>query len=773
LQGPKILAHSAVITTHWLALRCRPNNNKDSHREHHYVMSSMSTLGAIRLALTLLVLLTPWLSGCTEQAWNNPHPQAESGQNILYSNFAERPKHLDPARSYSSDESRFIDQIYEPPLDYHYLKRPYELIPNTLTAMPDIRYSDANGNEVAADSPAVAFSTYHFAIKPGIVYQPHPAFARNEQGEPVYRFNSADEAQAFSTIADFTHTGTQELRAEDYLYQIRRLADPKLLAPLRGLLSEYIVGMKEFSEQVTTAREQLEAEQGKGAWLDLRTIAFAGLEQQGPYEFSIRLRGKYPQFKYWLAFHFFAPIPVEVDIFYHQPGLAQRNISLDWYPVGTGPFMMTRNNPNEVIILERNPNFRADFYPSGGAEGDAEAGLLADAGKPLPLIDKAVYRLEKEAIPLWTKFMQGYYDRSGIGSDSFDQAVRISADGIGLSDDMTSRGVTLEKEVVLGTYYLGFNMLDPVVGDTGTAAERARKRKLRQAIAIAYDQYEMISIFANGRGEVAQGPIPPGIFGYQEGEAGINPYVFDWVNGKPQRKSLDAAKQLLAEAGYPGGRHARTGEPLVLNLDTTTGGSTAIQNWMIRQFRKLGIQLNIRGTDYNRFKEKMSAGNAQLFQWGWLADYPDAENFLFLLHGPNGQVKTGGSGVNSANYDNPEYNRLFDKMQLMEDSPERLQIIRRMLDIVQRDTPWASSWHPHSYVLNNQWVRNTKPHGISKSVLKYYAVDPDLRQQKQQQWNQPVLWPLVLVLVLVLIIVVPGVLAWRRRQQQRIAAARH
>src|SRR5690606_25011560 len=88
----------------------------------------------------------------------------------------------------------------------------------------------------------------------------------------------------------------------------------------------------------------------------------------------------------------------------------------------------------------------------------------------------------------------GYYDRSGIGSDSFDQAVRISADGIGLSDEMTSRGVRLEKEVVLGTYYLGFNMLDPVVGDNGTAAERARKRKLRQAIAIAYDQYEMISI---------------------------------------------------------------------------------------------------------------------------------------------------------------------------------------------------------------------------------------------------------------------------------------
>src|SRR5690606_18991552 len=108
LQGPEILAHSAVITTHWLALRCRPNNNKDSRREHRYVMTLRGTLG--RTGLLVILAVTAWLplSGCSDQAWNNPHPQAESGQNILYSNFAERPKHLDPARSYSSDESRFI-----------------------------------------------------------------------------------------------------------------------------------------------------------------------------------------------------------------------------------------------------------------------------------------------------------------------------------------------------------------------------------------------------------------------------------------------------------------------------------------------------------------------------------------------------------------------------------------------------------------------------------------------------------------------------------------
>ena len=134
--------------------------------------------------------------------------------------------------------------------------------------------------------------------------------------------------------------------------------------------SEYIDGMSEFSQAVVEARTRLEAEQGKEAWLDLRGIEFSGLEEQGRYEFSIRLKGKYPQFKYWLAFHFFAPLPVVVDQFYHQPGLADRNISLNWYPVGTGPFMLTKNDPNQVMILERNPNYHDDFYPTDGEEED-------------------------------------------------------------------------------------------------------------------------------------------------------------------------------------------------------------------------------------------------------------------------------------------------------------------------------------------------------------------------------------------------------------------
>jgi oligopeptide transport system substrate-binding protein len=743
----------------------------------------MFVINPIRMLTTSLMLLM-LLSGCREQAWNNPHPEHEGDSRVIYSSFSSRPKHLDPARSYSSDESRFIDQIYDPPLEYHYLKRPYELIPNTLTEMPRIEYSDAQGNPLPEQSAAVAFSTYVLTIKPGIQYQPHPAFAMDANGNPRYRFDSAADSAAYKSLDDFTETGTRELVANDYIYQIKRLADPRNLSPVRGLLAEFIVGMDEFADEVSEARKQ--RPKGK-KWLNLDDFHLEGVEEINDHQFSIRLKGKYPQFKYWLAYHFFAPVPELVDEFYHQPGLAERNISLDWHPVGSGPFMMTRNDPNEVIVLERNPNYREDLYPAEGEPEDADNGLLQAAGQRLPLLDKAVYRLEKESIPLWSKFLQGYYDRSGIAADSFDQAVSVGSQGIHLSDEMVALGIRMEIEVVPGTYYLAFNMLDPVVGaqrphdaprmnahdlkEHQKLAERARK--LRQAIAIAFDQEEAISIFSNGRGEVGMGPIPPGIFGYQTGKNGINSRVFDWQDdgnggGKAVLKPLEFARRLMAEAGYPEGRDATTGKPLVLNFETTSGGGNSNQIWMIKQFRKLGIELNIRSTDYNRFQEKIRTGNAQIFQWGWMADYPDAENFLFLLYGPNGQVATQGAGVNSANYSNPQYDRLFDRMKLMPDSPERMQVIRKMLDIYDQDLPWASVWHPHAYILNNPWVMNTKAHGISQSVLKYIGVDPEQRKRMRAQRNPPVVTPLLVSLLFVCLLLLGGYLAWRKRQQAKV-----
>ncbi len=180
------------------------------------------------------------------------------------------------------------------------------------------------------------------------------------------------------------------------------------------------------------------------------------------------------------------------------------------------------------------------------------------------------------------------------------------------------------------------------------------------------DYEEYISIFANGRGIAAQGPIPPDIFGNRSGKDGINPYVYDWVNGHPKRKSIEAAKKLLAEAGYPDGIDKENGKPLVLNFDVTAHGpdDKAHLDWYRKQFSKLNLQLVVRATDYNRFQDKIRKGNAQIFNWGWNADYPDPENFLFLLHGPQSHVKS--QGENSANYANPEYDRLYEKMKNME-----------------------------------------------------------------------------------------------------------
>ncbi|MES9963019.1 MAG: ABC transporter substrate-binding protein, partial [Candidatus Sedimenticola sp. 20ELBAFRAG] len=125
------------------------------------------------------------------------------------------------------------------------------------------------------------------------------------------------------------------------------------------------------------------------------------------------------------------------------------------------------------------------------------------------------------------------------------------------------------------------------------------------------------------------------------------PYVYEMSNGKSRRKSLDKARELMVKAGYPNGKDKQSGKPLILYYDTTASGpdDKARLNWFRKQFAKLGIQLVIRATDYNRFREKMRKGTAQIFMWGWNADYPDPENFLFLLYGPNGKLEHGGENA--------------------------------------------------------------------------------------------------------------------------------
>ncbi|UCC57416.1 MAG: ABC transporter substrate-binding protein [Gammaproteobacteria bacterium] len=682
----------------------------------------------------------------------------------MYSSFQERPNHLDPVQSYSSNEVRFTGQIYEPPLQYHYLKRPYELVPLTASSVPQPVYLGADGERLPDDSAPedVSYSVYDIRIQPGIYYQPHPAFAQDAEGMLRYHNLRENELDAIYTLGDFEFTGSRELVAADYVYQIKRLAHPHLHSPIFGLMSGYIAGLKEYADILKTVSKQQTATSGRREFLDLREYPLEGATVIDRYTYRIKLRGTYPQLLYWLAMPFFAPVPWEADRFYSQPGLQERNITLDWYPVGTGPYMLTVNNPNRQMVLVRNPNFHGETYPEEGEPGDAEAGLLADAGKNLPFVERVIYSLEKEDIPYWNKFLQGYYDTSGITSDSFDQAISIGSGGeVSLTDAMLAQGIELRTAVSTSIYYTGFNMLDPVVGGYSEQA-----RILRQAISVAIDTEEYISIFLNGRGIPAQNPIPPGIFGFLEGDAGINTYFYDMTDSGPQRKSIDFARQLLAEAGYPEGRDINTGKPLVLNFDTTATGpdDKARLNWLRKQFAKLNIQLVIRGTDYNRFQEKMLKGTAQIFQWGWNADYPDPENFLFLLHGEQGKVEH--NGENAANYKNPEYDRLFEQMKNMPNGPERQDIINRMMSIIQHDAPWIWGFHPKQFSLAHGWFLNTKPNLMANNALKYLRIDPEQRAMLQADWNRPVRWPLGVLLGMLLAIILPAWLGYRKRQRQ-------
>ncbi len=710
-----------------------------------------------RLSLLFLFLFA---GGCAEPPWNNPYPAEQDTASIIYDHFAERPKHLDPVRSYSSNEYLFIGQIYEPPLQYHFLKRPYELIPLTAAEMPTVTFLDAAGNVLPEDTSAekVAWSIYRITLQPGIKFQPHPAFARNEQGDFLYHNLTEEDLEDIRTLDDFEQTGTRELVADDYVYQIKRMAHPTTHSPIASLMAEYIVGMRELSAELR--KQSTPADKH---YIDLRNFSMQGVRVIDRYTYEIKLRGKYPQFIYWLSMSFFAPMPWEADRFYSQPGMEEKNITLDWYPVGTGPFMLTENNPNLRMVLERNPNFHGERYPSEGEPEDEEKGFLVDAGKSLPFVEKAIYSLEKESIPAWNKFLQGYYDTSGITSDSFDQAVQLGAQGdVQLTEEMQRKGMKLLTAVTTSTYYMGFNMLDDVIGGYSD-----RAKYLRQAISIAVDYEEYISIFANGRGLPAQGPIPPGIFGSKEGKAGINPVVYEWdeARNKPRRKSIEVARELMIKAGYPGGRDEKTGKQLILYFDTTGGGpgSKALLDWLSKQFRKLGIQLVIRSTDYNRFQEKMLKGTAQIFQWGWNADYPDPENFLFLLYGPNGKVEH--KGENAANYNNPEFNALFEKMKNMDNGLQRQAVIDKMIAIAREDAPWLWGWHPVAFSLHHKWYSNAKPNLMANNTLKYKRVDPVMRSAKRKAWNQPVLWPLKWVVLLFLLFMIPAVLIWWRKER--------
>jgi oligopeptide transport system substrate-binding protein len=653
--------------------------------------------------------------GCT----NNPYPDADRDQKVLYSSFHEAPKTLDPAVAYSTAEHVVTGNVFDTLLEYHYLERPYRLIPGLAEAVPEPQ-PGADGRQV-----------YRFRIRPDVRFHDDPCFALDGKGRT-----------------------TRAVTAADFAFALARIADPAVNSPVISSFAP-VEGFAAFGKRLVEMRKSEPAfaslpvqEQYK------RAGGIAGVVARSERDLDIVLAEPNAQILYWFAMPFTTPVAWEAVAYYN--GREGREHFAD-HPVGTGPYRLAHYEKQFRFTLERNRGWYGAseanreapgaVFPSSIDKEDIAEGRIdpAYAGRRMPFVDRVVFYREREDIPRFNKFLQGYYDDGGIIKESFDAVVQ----GDRLSPSMAARGMRLDKEVEPTIFYVGFNMEDPVLGTP--AGEKGRK--LRQAMSTAIDSKRYLELFLNGRGVPAQAPVPPEIFGYDESYK--NPF---------RRYDVARARHLLAEAGYRNGIDPKTGQRLRLSFDTsaTTAAASLQFQFLADAWRAIGLDIEVNATTYNQFQDKVRRGAYQIFIWGWQADFPDPENFLFLLECGSARSKSG--GPNTANFCDPEFDRLYRDMKDTPNNEVRAGLIKRMLAILERERPWIELYHREDYVLSHAWLVNAKTMGLSYPAFKYKDVKPELRAGLQTAWNTPVRWPIYLVLLLVVAVTVPAVRTYYRER---------
>ena len=531
---------------------------------------------------------------------------------------------FDPARAGDAASAAAYARLYEGLLQYDPDARPYRLIPGLAESLPEV---SADGLE------------YVFRLRADVRFQDDPCFAA-------------------------TGGVGRQVVAEDFVYSIKRVADPFTASSGWWAFDDRLEDLDEFRAAAAAA--------GRADY----DRPVAGLRADDARTLRLRLKRPYPQLPWVMAMHYAYAVPREAVEAYGE--------EFGRHPVGTGPYRLAAWRPNYRMEFVRNPSWAA----AGRAE--------AEEGRPA--IARLVAYVVHDPTTQWLLFLQGRLDLIGVGRDQWDAVFDETG---ALRETLRRRGIEAERLDTLEIQYIGFNMDDPILGPN---------RALRQALSWAFDG-EAWARFHGGRVRRPSSPLPEDI----AGDPGAPPCAIGF--------DLDRARALLREAGYPEGRDPRTRRRLQLTLEVADADRPEIRQsteLFIQFMDRLGVVVRPSYNNRPTFFQKLARRQAQMFRLSWVADYPDAQNFLQLFYGPNASP-----GPNRANYANPDYDRLYERMREMPDGPERTALCARLVAIVVEDAPWLLVGRPSEVVLRHARLEGYRPHAFPYGMEKYWRLGDD------------------------------------------------
>jgi len=595
------------------------------------------------------------------------------GKIVEYTTYSSKVNSIDPATCGDTMSAAIQGGFYEGLYTYHYLKRPVEVIPELAESMP----------EISPDG-----LTYTVKIKKGIRYSRNPCFGRESGGKHKYK--------------------TRTVTADDLVLAYKRVGDFHVNTRLSlAFVRDRILGLAEYRRKTRNyapgdfSRYEKENLPGVVA-LDEHTVQF-------------KLNRRFPQLLYVLAMQCYAPIPREL-ISYHLATQDDKKGGREPIPikqrateirtpeevVGTGAYVLTKWVRGSKIIMERNPDFHDTFYPSEGAPGDRELGLLEDAGKKLPFVDvknlmcMAVAELNAD----WKLFCDKQRDYAWIPARVFETVISPSNE---LLDTWRKQGVRLLKNPYPAIYWIAFNMEDKVVGQS---------KALRQGLYLSFDVEKYIDVVWNGRGKRGLNIIPSTLKGHKE--AGRGPYAHVDLDAAKQ-KIAQAKKELVAAGVIKPGQDIPV---ITLDLGSRDEQSHRMAEFITYEFSKIGVTIKPELNDWPTLLGKINNKRFQACTLGWHADYPDAENFLQNFYSPNIERNT-----NYVGYVNEKFDRLFKESAKRPDIDQRIPLYAEMAKMIAEDVPVMLLAEPVTYTLLRPWTHNFKSHPITYGLGKYTRID--------------------------------------------------